>query len=283
MNFSSAFKYPFHNFAKVMSIVLALTIAFAVFSAMILNSHDWTPLFAHLYEIEAVDPNVNTFEPLSGTTIIGIFGLVVVAIASGFWLSGYSIEVIRAVMREDEWMPAVDISRNVKDGALLFVSSVAYWLLFIALIVVVAVGTHLLGGVATLVLTVFTIVAICVMGWAYFVGMARFALEGDYRASWEIWKNMRAARVNWRSGAKLLLYMIAFSIVYGTVRQIADGIFGGLMGANLLTGITVSIIIYYIFNLMQHFSTQVLIAQYASEIGIRGDHYDPEKGKVDAF
>ena len=32
MNFSSAFKYPFHNFAKVMSIVLALTIAFAVAS-----------------------------------------------------------------------------------------------------------------------------------------------------------------------------------------------------------------------------------------------------------
>ncbi|MCY3979000.1 MAG: DUF4013 domain-containing protein [Chloroflexi bacterium] len=283
MNFSSAFKYPFHNFAKVMSIVLALTIAFAVFSAMILNSHDWTPLFAHLYEIEAVDPSVDTFEPLSGTTIIGIFGLIVVAIASGFWLSGYSIEVIRAVMREDEWMPAVDISRNVKDGALLFVSSVAYWLLFIALIVVVAVGTHLLGGVATLVLTVFTIVAICVMGWAYFVGMARFALEGNYRASWEVWKNMRAARLNWRTGAKLLLYMIALSIVYGIVRQIADGIFGGLMGANLLTGITVSIIIYYIFNLMQHFSTQVLIAQYANEIGIRGDHYDPEKGKVDAF
>ena len=48
MNFSSAFKYPFHNFAKVMSIVLALTIAFAVFIAMILNSHDWSPLLEEL-------------------------------------------------------------------------------------------------------------------------------------------------------------------------------------------------------------------------------------------
>lgn len=283
MNFSSAFKYPFHNFAKVMSIVLALTIAFAIFIAMILNSHDWSPLFAHLYEIEVADTGVSTFEPLSGTTIIGIFGLVVVAIASGFWLSGYSIEVIRAVMREDEWMPEVALSQNIKDGALLFLSSVVYWLLFIALIVVVAVGNLMLGGIVTLALVVFAFVAICVMGWGYFVGMARFALEGDYRASWEIWKNMRAARVNWRFGANLLLYMIALSIIYGIARQIADGIFGGLMGANLLTGITVSIIIYYIFNLLQHFSTQVLIAQYASEIGIRGDHYDPEKGKVDAF
>ena len=283
MNFSSAFKYPFHNFAKVMSIVLALTIAFAVFCAMIVNSHDWTPLFAHLYEIEVADTSVNTFEALSGTTIIGIFGLVVVAIASGFWLSGYSIEVIRAVMREDEWMPAVDMSQNVKDGALLFVSSVVYWLLFIALIVVVAVGNLMLGGFVTLALMVFAFVAICVMGWGYFVGMARFALEGDYRASWEIWKNMRTARENWRSGANLLLYMIALSIIYGIVRQIVDGIFGGLMGANLLAGITVSIIIYYIFNLMQHFSTQVLIAQYAGAINLRSDHYDPEKGKVDDF
>ena len=283
MNFSNAFKYPFHNFAKVMSIVLALTIAFAVFIAMILNSHDWSPLLAHLYGFEVADASANTFEAMSGTTIVGIFGLIVVAIASGFWLSGYSIEVIRAVMREDEWMPAVDLSQNVKDGALLFVSSVAYWLMFIALIVVVAVGNQMLGGIITLVLMVFAFVTICVMGWAYFVGMARFALEGDYRASWEIWKNMRSARVNWRSGANLLLYMIAFSIIYGIVRQIVDGIFGGLMGANLLTGITVSIIIYYIFNLMQHFSTQVLIAQYASEINIRGDHFNPEKGKVDAI
>ena len=283
MNFSSAFRYPFHNFAKVMSIVLALTIAFAVFIAMILNSHDWSPLLTHLYGFEAADTSALEMEPLSGTTITGIFGLVVVAIASGFWLSGYSIEVIRAVMREDEWMPAVDLSQNVKDGALLFVSSVAYWLMFIALIVVVAVGNQMLGGIITLVLMVFAFCAICVMGWSYFVGMARFALEGDYRASWEIWKNMRTARANWRSGANLLLYMIAFSIIYGIVRQIVDGIFGGLMGANLLTGITLSIIIYYIFNLMQHFSTQVLIAQYASEINIRGDHFNPEKGKVDAF
>ena len=283
MNFSSAFKYPFHNFAKVMSIVLVMTIAFAVFCAMIVNSHDWTPLFAHLYEIEVADANVNTFETLSGTTIIGILGLLVVALVSGFWLSGYSIEVIRAVMREDEWMPAVDLSQNVKDGALLFVSSVVYWLLFIALIVVVALGNQMLGGIITLVLMVFAFCAICVMGWGYFVGMARFALKGDYRASWEIWKNMRTARENWRAGANLLLYMIALSIIYGIVRQIVDGIFGGLMGANLLAGITLSIIIYYIFNLMQHFSTQVLIAQYAGEISLRSDNYDPEKGKVDAF
>lgn len=291
MNFSSAFKYPFHNFAKVMSIVLALTIAFAVFIAMILNSHDWSPLLAGLYGHDVSSASADHFQPLGGTTIVGIIGLIVVAIVSGFWLSGYSVEVIRSVLREDKWMPGGDFGRNVKDGAYLFASSVAYWLMFFALIIGLAVLYGVLGRVGVLShligigAVLFTVGAAFVMGWGYFVGMARFAAEGDYKASWQIKTNMRIARRNWRKGAALLLYMIAFSFVYGSVRQIVDGVFGGFMGANLLAGITLSIIIYYLFNLMQHFSTQVLIAQYASEIGIRSDHYnlDKDKVKVDAI
>lgn len=286
MNFSSAFKYPFHNFAKVMSIVLALTIAFAIFIAMILNSHDWSPLLAELYGNDVSYTSADHFQPLGGTTIIGIIGLVVVAIASGFWLSGYSIEVIRSVMREDEWMPGADFGRNVKDGACLFASSLAYWLMFFVLIFVLAVvygvlgQVGVLGGLIGIGSIAFTIGAAFVMGWGYFVGMARFAAEGDYKASWQIKTNMRIARQNWQKGVTLLLYMIAFSFIYGVAQQIVSGVFGGLMGANLLTGITLSIILYYLFNLMQHFSTQVLIAQYATEIGIRSDNYNPDKDKV---
>ena len=289
MNFSVAFKYPFQNFAKVMSIVLALTIAFALCIAMILNTHDWSPLLEELYGYGLADSYANTFEPLGGMTIIGIVGLVVVAIASGFWLSGYSIEVMRAVMREDEWMPGIDFGQNVKDGALLFVASVAYWVMLVVLIGVLALINGILGRVGLVGLivaiasVVITVGAVFVMGWGYFVGMARFATEGDYKGSWQIWRNMRTAREHKGAGLTLLLYMIAFSIIYGIVRQVVDGIFGGLMGANLFAGITLSIIIYYIFNLMQHFSTQVLIAQYATEIGIRGDHYNPEKDKMRGF
>ena len=86
---------------------------------------------------------------------------------------------------------------------------------------------------------------------------------------------------NWRSGAALLAYMIFLTIIYGILRGIVDGITGGIGG--LMLGITLSIIIYYFFNLMQHFSTQHLIAQFATEIGLRGDHYAPEKTKVDSF
>ncbi len=290
MNFTNAIKYPFQNFAKVMSIVLAMTIAFAVFIAMILNSHDWTPLLTAMTNLDVSQSHTETLQPLSGTTITGFFGLLLVAIVSGFWLSGYSVAVIRAVLREETWMPEVNLGQNIKDGAALFAASAAYWVLFVLLMVVMVTLTGLLGQIidilgllAALASFVIVVGAALVMGWAYFVGMARFAAEGDYRTAWQIRRNVRIAREYRGQGFTLLLYMIAISLLYGVVRQVVDSVFGGLLNANMLAGITLSLIIYYLFNLMQHFSTQHLIAQYASEIGIRGDHFNPGKGKIDEF
>ena len=289
MNFTNAIKYPFQNFAKVMSIVLAMTIAFAVFIAMIINSHDWTPLLTAMTNLDVSQSHTETLQPLSGTTITGFFGLLLVAIVSGFWLSGYSVEVISAVMREETWMPEVNLGQNIKDGAALFAASAAYWVLFVLLMVVMVTLTGLLGQIidilgllAALASFVIVVGAALVMGWAYFVGMARFAAEGDYRTAWQIRRNIRIAREYRGPGFTLLLYMIAISLLYGVVRQAVDGVFGGLLNANMLAGVTLSLIIYYLFNLMQHFSTQHLIAQYAWKIGLRSDHYNPDKDKVDA-
>ena len=290
MNYINAIKYPFQNFAKVMSIVLAMTIAFAVFIAMIINSHDWTPLLTAMTNLDVSQSHTETLQPLSGTTITGFFGLALVAIVSGFWLSGYSVEVIRSVMREETWMPAVDFGRNIKDGAALFAASAAYWALFVLLMVVMVTLSGLLGQIidilgalAALASFVIVVGAALVMGWAYFVGMARFAAEGDYRYAWQIRRNIGIARENKGPGFTLLLYMIAISLLYGVVRQVVDSVFGGLLSANMLAGVTLSLIIYYLFNLMQHFSTQALIAQYATVIGIGGDRFDTEKDKVDAL
>ena len=287
MSFSSAFKYPFNNFAKVFSIVLVLTIGFAVFVGLMLNSHDWSPLLAHVYDLDPVAYDIGEPGPMSGSAVVGLLGAVVVAIVSGFWLSGYSIEVIRAVMNEVEFMPEIEFSRNLKDGFYLFLSSVAYWVLFIVIIVadIILVGiAQSLGGLhflVTVATAIFTLGAVCLMGWAYIIGMARFAVEEDYRASWQIKRNLKLSKQNWRSGAGLLVYMIFLSIVYNIMRGIVDGILGGMGG--LMLGITISIVVYYFFNLMQHFSTQHLIAQFATLIGLRSDNFDPEKIKVDSF
>ncbi len=285
MSFSSAFKYPFNNFAKVFSIVLVLTIGFAVFVGLMLNSHDWSPLLAQVYDLDPAAYDIGEPGPIGGSAVVGLLGALLVAIVSGFWLSGYSIEVIRAVMNEVELMPEIDFSRNLKDGFYLFLSSVAYWVLFIVIIVadIILVGiAQSLGGLhflVTVATAIFTLGAVCLMGWAYIIGMARFAVEEDYRASWQIKRNLKLSKQNWRSGVSLLVYMIFLSIIFGIMRGIVDGIIGGIGG--LMLGITISIVIYYFFNLMQHFSTQHLIAQFATQIGLNNDRFNPEKSKID--
>ena len=286
MSFSNAFRYPFQNLARVISVVLVLTIAFSIFISLMINSHDWSPLLAQLYGVDMLDTGMDEFQSLNGTTVLGLFGLLSVVIVSGFWLSGYSIEVIRAVMRDEEYLPGIALGRNLRDGFYLFVASIAYWVLFIAVIVFVSIVASFVGlsdgfgrfiAIASVPLIA---AAVCLMGWGYFVGMARFAAEGDYRASWQIWRNMRIAKRHWGTGISLFLMMIAFSIIYGVVRGTVDSVLGGIAGGNLLAGITLSIIIYYVFNLMQHFSTQHLIAQY----GLALELYEremPGKEKLD--
>ncbi len=198
-------------------------------------------------------------------------GLIVAAAVSGFWISGYSVEVVRAVLDKDDVMPGINFSRNLKDGFFLFLSSIAYWILFMVLLAAelfVIQATQSLGAVSALLAIaglVVTVIALAVMGWAYFVGMARFAAEGNHRAVFDIRRNIGIAGKHRAAGATLLMYMVGLSIIYGGVRSLVDGIFGGAAG---MLGITLSIVLYYIFNLMQHFSTQHLIAQYAVQIGI---------------
>ena len=287
MNFSRAITYPFQNLAKVFSIVLVMTIAIAIFLGLIVNSYDWSPLLATLYGVDLGVGYSNELQSFSASAWFGLLGLLIVAVISGFWLSGYSMEAVRSVMNGIETLPDIKFGRNVKDGFYLFISSVAYWFFFVLLLVVVFAFLGLTGSadglnpIVALASFIVGIAAVALLGWAYFIGMARFAAEGDYKASWQIFRNIRLARENWRGGFTLLLYMIALTLVYGVVRSLVDTALGGFIGGFGMASITLSIIVYYIFNLMQHFSTQHLVAQYAIQIGVRSDYFDPEKEKQD--
>ncbi len=279
MNFSSALRYPFVNFAKVFSIVLVMTIAMALFTGLFFNSFDlegFETAFANWDGVSHLDmPDL----ALSGTAVMGVLGMIAVAVVSGLWLSGYSVSVLRALMQDDQQLPAIQLGRDLADGVYLLVAAIGYGLLFVALIIVeVAVlgitsGLGIINGLLGMAVFLLTIAVAAVMGWAYFVGMARMAAEGNHRAAWQLRRNMLIARQNWRWGAFLLLFMILLSLGYGVFSSLADSVFGGLSGA---AGATLSIILYYFFQLMQHFSTQHLIAQYAMAIGIGGG-----KSKVD--
>ena len=117
MSFSNAFRYPFQNFARVLSIVLVMTIAFAVFIGLMLNSHDWSFLIAQIYDLDPNEYIIGEPQALGAAPLIGVVGLIVVAVVSGFWLSGYSVEVIRSVWDEIEYMPDMTLAGMSKTAS----------------------------------------------------------------------------------------------------------------------------------------------------------------------
>ena len=300
MDFITAFKYPFNSAAKVFSIVLVLTIAFALCLALVIGSYDWSSL------VEAINSGINEALGAAGTSAdmdashellnekqleglgaglqtaaLGLLGLVIAAAVAGFWISGYSVDVIRSVMAGQDALPAVEFGKNVRAGFTLFLSAVLYGLLFILFLAVVGLLVNLLGGIAPLLAFIAVIAAIplmFLMGWGYYIGMARYAAEGDGSVVFQIMENMKTARNNLGPSVSLVLFQIILNVIYNIGARVFDGILDGITGSDVMTALAVSAIVFFALNLFQHFSGQHLIAQYAMRIGIGGQG---PKDKVD--
>ncbi len=286
MDFIRAFKYPFHNSAKVISIVLVLTILFTFCIALIASSHDWTSYLQLIGYREALDSVAELDTPGAGAAL-GLLGLMAVMVFEGFWLSGYSVAVIRAIMKNYDTMPGIEIGANLRKGFWLFLSGLWYGIvsLFLAVVLWFLVGifsrlSFLLGSVATIGAIILVIAYIFLAGWAYFVGVARYAWAGDRSALFAIMHNMRIAREHRGPSIRLSAFMIALLIIYGIARSLVESAIGGFLGPDIVVAAVIAFITYYAFNLFQHFSTQHLIAQYALEIGIGGQN-EFDKDKVD--
>ena len=289
MDFVTALKYPFNSIAKVFSIVLVMTIAFALCLALIIGSYDWSSL------AEAVSSGINealgavetSAEPAAshellneeqmeglgvglGRAALGLLGLVIVSIVGGFWFSGYSVDVVRAVMDGRDVLPAVEFGRNMRAGFTLFLSAVLYGLLFIVYLIVVGLLSNL-GGLVVFAAVIAAIPLLCLLGWGYYIGMARYAAEGDPGAVFQILENMKTARANIGPGVSLVFFQLVLGFIYNIGTRVLDGLINGIAGAGvLLTALVISAIVFFALNLFQHFSAQHLIAQYAMRIGIDG-------------
>ncbi|MCY4537191.1 MAG: DUF4013 domain-containing protein [Chloroflexi bacterium] len=287
MDFASAFKYPFHNSPKVLSIVLTLTILITFCVVLIVSAGDWSS-YMQLAEVHDTMDQLGEMDPLSSTAALGFLGTVVLMILGGFWLNGYSVEVIRAIMDNNETMPGVEIGANLGRGFWIFLSVLWYGfvslLLIMALVVIAGIFSALseaLGGIAGIAGFIVFIAYVFVAGWAYFVGLARYARGADRSSLFAILHNMRIARAHSGLSLRLSACMIGLMLIYGFVKSIVDGIIGGFLGPDLVVAAAISILTYFAFNLFQHFSTQHLIAQYAMEIAIDGQN-EFEKDKVDS-
>ena len=282
MDFVTALKYPFNSIAKVFSIVLVMTIALALCLALIVNAYDWSSLIEEVNGIMAAvqtgsdmaehQMSEETLEGLGvglGRAALGLLGLVIVSVIGGFWISGYSVAVIRAVMDDPQGvLPAVEFGRNMRAGFTLFLSAVLYGLLFLVYLIVVGLLSNL-GGLVVFAAVIAAIPLLCLLGWGYYIGMARYAAEGDPGAVFQILENMKTARANIGPGVSLVFFQLVLGFIYNIGTRVLDGLINGIAGAGvLLTALVISAIVFFALNLFQHFSAQHLIAQYAMRIGI---------------
>ena len=286
MDFVRAFKYPFHNSAKVISIVLVLTIIFTFFVILVANSFDWTPhLQTFGYGVDA-GPADESVEPGAGL-FAGLFGLLAFVILGGFWINGYSVDVVRTVMHGNDTMPNVEVGANLRKGFWIFLSGLWYGIAALVVLgILVLIGSLLsnIGGLIGVLAMLAAIIAgigyVCLSGWAYLIGIAIYAAQGKRDALFSITKNIEIVRANIGISFTLLIYNLILYAIYSLVRGILERLFGAVVGADLVVAATIGFIIYFAVNLFLHFSTQHLIAQYGLALELY--EYDmPGKEKLD--
>ena len=291
MDFMSALRYPFNSIAKVFTIVLALTLALVVCLAIIVGSADWSAWVNEVHQLinqpelwmtENHDMDADELQLLvfPAGAALGLFLLLLVLIVGGFWISGYSLSVVRAVMAGEERMPGFAHGKHLSDGLMLFLASIVYGIagcVVIALFMIVA----NFGGVFALLGFVIMVGLFFLLGWSFYVGMARYAVGEGSGALFAVLNNIKTARAHWAAGLALTGWSIALAFVYKIGSGIVDAILGGIMAGDLVMDFAIVVVVFFALNFLQHFSTQHLIAQYALAVGVGEEQSMKQKSDFD--
>jgi|GEM_PF-944539 len=305
MDFTSALLYPYKSIAKVLTIVLVMTIAIAVFLGMLLNSYDWVGFIQTMqYNLSISSRDYlpegafARYETPTGMFIPALIGLMGVMIAQGLWLSGYGIRVIRSVMEGNDKLPNVQLGKDMMTGLSLFIGNIVYALLFVPFFIIVGMLMAMTSandgsGLSALLFCGSFLVAIplmMLMGWAFFVGMARSAADNNRGALFEIGKNFSIARQNVKASFSLTGYMILLGLTFWFVSQFVSNVLqlftrpflgGSQDQMSILIAVLIPLMLSIAMNIVQEFSKMHLIAQYGYQIGLYDDFDDFEPKKVD--
>lgn len=291
MDLSSALSYPFKSIPKVLTIVIVITIGIAVFLAMLMNSYDWVEYFRWLENASYYD-YTPALDPPGTDFFIGIFGLFVVLLAQGLWLSGYGVSVIRHVLEGFEKLPPIVFGRNIMDGLSVFFAGIWYGIValpflfgFFFLVGMFSTpdGEAGLGAVMLCGGMIAAIPLSLLHMWSFMIGMVRCAAEDKRGAMFEVLTNFRFARENWKTALSLTAYQFLVAIIFWFASQaislalqfVTMPFVGyGTNTNNLLIVFVISMLGTYTIQIIQQFSSLHLMAQFAYNIGIMVGYED---------
>jgi Protein of unknown function (DUF4013) len=183
----------------------------------------------------------------------------------------------------------------MKAGFYLFLLDLLYggiffvFMISVSLLVGLFTGSNGESGLSGLIILGAFLVAIpfmVLLGWAYFIAMARYAADDNRGALFQMRTNLRIARQNVKVSSSLTGYLILLGLTFWFVSQFVSNVlqlfatpfFGRSQDqTSLLISLVVSLILTLALNIIQEFSRMHLIAQYAYKIGLY-DEYDPYNG-----
>lgn len=276
MNFTEALGYSFkgHNIPKILTIVLVfIIIGVSIFVASILLE-----------------------------SVALIFALFPVLLGFSLFVGGYTISVIRSVMDGDDFLPSIQIGRDLGRGAVVMIAGIIYsipfFILFALIFAVIGIATPVDYGsssaepnISVLFMFCGAMLAFVIIGFGFvyslLVGQIRYAAENRAGALFNIPKNFGIVMSNIGTTLGLFIRQIALGIVFAIFSSVIGNIIlafaGGLFNDMVYVetaedfvqlGMPLAIFgsIYYIFvltvNLMQSFSGAHLVAGYGIELGL---------------
>lgn len=265
MSFSDAFSYPYKSLPKVFTIVLGFAIVIAVMVVIAINTRS-----------------------IVGTLLL-TGGIV---IAQSLFLTGYGIRVIRSVMDGIEPLPNIEIGEDIKRGFLVSLSGILHFLPLVALGILAGMmgvfnafidpyGRNADGAMGMLCLVLLIgLPLMFLLSWGFVIGMARYAVNDDSSALWQVGTNFGIAKDNVGACFSMSVYQFVMAIMYTILTQVVSAIYNGITGGMIsfrtpemvLVGIIIlSYILSITISILNQFANLHFIAQLANKIGLEDE------------
>ncbi len=264
MRFADAFKFPYNNLPKVLTIALGFALVVTGMVIFILRSDStW------------------------GATLLTL----AVVLAQSLFLGGYGIRVIRQVAHHGDILPPIELGQDIGRGIVVTLAGIFYFLPLLALFILVSIlAPSGRAQDATAFFCLFAVVAIGLgifLAFGFLVGMARYAVEEDRGAMFALSTNMGIARNNVGAIFSLIAHQIVMAIIYFGITWAVDNVVSSAIinpifdSFDFQTAIIIIVAVSYVISttlsILQNFANLHLIAQFAEQIGLL-----PTKQKHDA-
>lgn len=252
MSFGKAFRFPFNNWPKVLTIALVFTIAIAV--------------------IVIASVNIDRLDSVLFMT------LALVAVQALF-LSGYGVRVVRHLLNGHDTLPPIELVGDIGNGVMVLLGSLFHLLPLLGIGIVGGILSVFIGEFALLATFLISVPVTFVLGWAIVIGLARYASNEYSSCMFEVQTNVDITKQHSGRMFAFTAWNLLLGIIYSVLTNVVSVVYDNTVAFNLWVGnwqttavvvLVVGYVLTITLSILQQLSSLHLIAQLAPQVGIEG-------------